>query len=151
MDMVPWNPLRDMMKLRNEIDELFVRTLGMSPEDWQENENWDLALDVAEHEESLVVQASVPGVNPDDLDIIISDNMLTIKGERKTDKSIDEGQYKIRERHYGSFARTINLPLPVNADAVDAAYENGVLTLTIQKAEDAKPHRIAVKPLGNGL
>lgn len=117
---------------------------------WQSSTNWGLALDVAENDDAFVVTASVPGMKPDDLDITITDNVLTIKGEYKADETIEEEQYHIRERRYGSFGRSITLPVAVNADEVDANYENGVLILTVPKAEEVKPRRITVKVHSNG-
>lgn len=89
-------------------------------------------------------------MNPDDLDITISDNVLTIKGEYKTNQTIEEEKYHIRECRYGSFGRSISLPVWVKADGVDASYDKGVLTLTVPKAEEVKPRRISVKVHGNG-
>ncbi len=144
---VRWSPMRDMVNMRNEMDRMFEEAFNAPRLRWQEPTNWGLALDVAEGEESFLVKASVAGVNPDDIEITLSDNVLTIKGELKTDENIDEHQYQLRERRYGSFERSITLSVPVNADAIDATYEHGVLTLTIPKAEEVKPKRIAIKHL----
>lgn len=146
-----WNPMREMMSLRDEMDRLIEQTFsGGSLGPWQSSTNWDLALDVAENDDAFIVTASVPGMKPDDLDITITDNVLTIKGEYKADETIEKEQYHIRERRYGSFGRSITLPVTVNADAVDANYENGVLTLTVPKAEEVKPRRITVQVHSNG-
>jgi HSP20 family protein len=143
--------MREMMSLRDEMDRLIEQTFsGGSLGPWQSATSWGLALDVAENEDAFIVTASVPGQKPDDLDITITDNVLTIKGEYKVDETIDEEQYHIRERRFGSFGRSITLPVAVNADEVDADYENGVLTLTVPKAEEVKPRRIEVKVHGNG-
>lgn len=151
MSLTRWNPRRDMMSLRNEMNRLFEQAFeGGSLGPWQSSTNWGLALDVAENDDAFVVTASVPGMKPDDLDITITNNVLTIKGEYKSDETIEEEQYHLRERRYGSFGRSISLPVTVDADAVDAQYEDGVLTLTVPKMEEAKPRRIAVKTHSNG-
>jgi HSP20 family protein len=150
-NLIRWRPMRDMMTLRNEMDRLFERAFEDGPlSQWQSSTNWGLALDVAENDDAFIVTASVPGTKPEDIDITVTDNVLTIKGEYKSDEAVDEDSYHIRERRYGSFGRSISLPHTVNADQVEAKYENGVLTLTVPKAEEIKPHRIKVKALGNG-
>lgn len=149
--LVRWNPMREMMSLRNEMNRLFEQAFeDGSLTRWQPSTSWGLAVDVAENDDAFIVTASVPGLSPDDLDITLTDNVLTIKGEYKADETIDEGQYHIRERRYGSFGRSITLPVPVNAESVDANYEKGVLTLTVPKAEEVKPRRITVKAHSNG-
>jgi len=144
--LVRWNPRRDMMSLRNEMNRLFEQAFEDMPlSRWQSSTNWGLAVDVVENDEAFVVTASVPGVNPDDIEITISDNILTIKGEFKADETVDEEKYHLRERRYGSFGRSLTLPVTVDADEVEAHYENGVLQLTVPKAEEVKPRRIEVK------
>ena len=96
-----------------------------------------------------IVKAAVPGMSPDDLDITISDNVLTIKGETQAEEVRDNERIHLRERRFGSFMRSISLPTPVESDNVTATVENGVLTLQIPKAEMVKPKRIAVHA-GNG-
>jgi HSP20 family protein len=140
-----------MMSLRNEMNRLFEQAFeGGSLGPWQSSTNWGLALDVAEKDDAFLVTASVPGLKPDDLDITITDNVLTIKGETKSDETIEEEQYHLRERRFGSFGRSISLPVTVDADNVEANYEDGILTLTLPKAEEARPHRIAIKAHSNG-
>jgi HSP20 family protein len=104
-----------------------------------------LPLDVTESEEGYVVNASVPGINPDDVEITIEEDVLTIKGEFSKDSEIEEETYLIRERRAGSFSRSIRFPVEVNAEAVDAIYENGVLTLNVPKVEEVKPKRVEIK------
>ena len=149
--LVRWNPMREMMGLRNEMNRLFDQAFDEgSLTQWQPSLSWGLAVDVSENDDAFIVTASVPGINPDDLDITITNNVLTIKGEYKADETIEEENYHIRERRFGSFGRSISLPVSVDADGVDANYENGVLTLTVPKAEEVKPRRIAVKAHANG-
>jgi HSP20 family protein len=111
---------------------------------WQ-NTYRGLPLDVTEDEEGYVVKASVAGINPEDVDITIEENVLSIKGEFAQESETEEENYLMRERHAGSFGRSIRFPVEVNADAVDAKYENGVLTLNIPKVEEVKPKRVEIK------
>ena len=106
-------------------------------------------MDVSENDEAFVITASAPGVNPDDLEITISDNILTIKGEFKADETISEEKYHIRERGMVVLAG-ISLPVTVKADEVDAGYEKGVLRLVVPKAEEVKPRRIQIQAHTNG-
>jgi len=149
-NVVRWNPVREAANLMNEFDRMLEYPLLRSR--WgmpmQANEvvgSWGLALDVAEQGENFTVKASIPGINPDDLNVTLEDNVLTIQGETKDDQTIDEGSYHIRERRYGSFSRSVRFPVPVEGEKVEAQYENGVLTLTVPKAEAVKPKRINVK------
>lgn len=137
-----WDPFRDMMALRNMMDRWLEPSLSPTA-GWQPM-SWDLALDVAETEDDFVVKASLPGINPDDLEITYNNNVLTIKGEVKEEKDVDEQRYHLRERRYGSFSRSISLPTTVKPEAIEASYEAGVLTLHLPKAEEAKPKRIPV-------
>lgn len=138
---VRWNPIRYPVDMLNEFDRLLERPLFP----YRQPESWGLALDVAENKDSYLIKASIPGINPDDLEITLEDNVLTIKGEIQDDHEIEKEQYHLRERHYGSFSRSVNFPVTVNGDAVSASYDKGVLTLEVPKAEEVKPKRIAIK------
>ena len=144
-DLMRWDPFREFMSLRNAIDRLFEDAFVMPSRVWAPTTEWSLALDVAEDENGFIVKAAIPGVRPEDLDISLADNVLTIRGEVKADEEIKEEQYHVRERRYGAFSRSIRLPAPVDADHVEATYENGVLTLRIPKAEEVRPKKIAVR------
>jgi len=137
-----WDPFREIASMRSLMDRLFDRTLEL--QGWSQPITWDLALDVAETPNEFLVKASVPGINPDDLEITFTDNVLTIKGETQEDKDLKENQYHLRERRYGAFSRSITLPSKVKADAIEASYDAGVLTLKLPKAEEVKPKRIAI-------
>jgi len=131
-----------MLSMRRAMDRLFDRALEPS---WSETPVWDLALDVVENKDEFLVKASLPGINPDDLEITFTDNVLTIKGETKEDKEVKEEQYHLRERRQGIFSRSISLPNRVKADAIEAGYDAGVLTLKLPKVEEVKPKRLAIK------
>lgn len=146
--LVRWNPVRDMLRMRNEVDRLFDDFVGQSMGGRYEDTTWGLALDIAELDNSFVVKASIPGVLPEDLDITVNDNTLTIRGEVKSDETIEEGRYHVRERRYGAFSRSLMLPRTVSRESIEANYENGVLTLTLPKAEEVQPKRISIKTNG---
>ena len=105
---------------------------------------WAPSVDIFENEHELVVKADLPGVDPKDLDIRVENNLLTIRGERKFEKKTNEGNYLRVERAYGSFARSFSLANTVNSEAIKADYQNGVLTLSLPKREEAKPKQIKV-------
>lgn len=149
MTLIRWNPTRDMMNLRREMDRLFNDFMTDTPGTRFETPNWGLALDVAENENTFVVKASVPGVNPDDLDVTINENTLTIRGEVQADETFEEGQYHVRERRFGTFSRSMTLPRTVDREAINADYTDGVLTLTLPKTEDLQPRRINIKANGS--
>lgn len=148
--LVRWNPVRDMWRMRRDMDRLFDEFMTQTPGDRYEDASWGLALDIAEKTDAFVVKASIPGVAPEDLDITVNDNMLVIRGEVKSDETIDEGEYHVRERRYGSFARSMTLPRTVNRNEIAANYVNGVLTLTLPKSEEVQPKKIAVKVEADG-
>jgi HSP20 family protein len=132
-----------MLNLRRTVDRLFD---NVTPNhEWAQPSLWGLAVDLVENKDDFVVKASIPGINPDDLDVSYSDDTLTIKGEVKEEKETKENQYHLRERRYGAFMRSITLPTKVKGNAIEASYQNGVLTLRLPKAEEVKPKRIAIK------
>lgn len=109
-----------------------------------EHERWAIPIDVVEEEGSVVVRASVPGIAPEDIEVTIDGEVLTIKGETKSESEAREGGYVRRERRSGSFARTLRLSETLDREGVQPRYENGVLTVTIPRLEAAKPRRLAV-------
>ena len=138
------DPFREMLSLRNAMDQLFDSAFVGAPWDWQ---SWtaELPLDVVENQDEYLVKASIPGINPDDLEVTFSDRMLTIKGEIKAEEVKEDVQYHLRERRYGSFTRSVTLPTLVKADAIAASYNAGVLTLRLPKTEEVKAKRISVR------
>lgn len=117
------------------------------PGDWfrlDADRIWSLPLDVVEQEGAYVVRASIPGIDPDDLDITFNDNMLAIRGESMGGQDQDNERYMMRERRYGSFARTISFPSNVDGDGIEASYEHGELVIRLPKADNARLHRINV-------
>jgi HSP20 family protein len=104
-----------------------------------------LRVDMMQTEDDIIVKASLPGVKPEDIHISVTGDVLTLKGDVREEKATDEAAYHLRERRYGAFARSLSLPVDVVADQAKAEFENGVLTLTLPKAEEHKPKTITVK------
>jgi HSP20 family protein len=129
--------------LQDQINRVFNDVLARGGED-SNLTTWAPAVDIFETEHELVVKADLPDIDPKDLDIRVENNILTIRGERKFEKKVDQDNYLRVERAYGSFARSFSLATTVNTDAIKADYQNGVLTLSIPKREEAKPKQIKV-------
>jgi len=141
-----WDPFREMNTLRTMLDRVFDESFVDAPRLWERPVGeWSLALDVAENEDEYTVKASLPGITPEDVEVTLADNVLTIRGEMKADEAIDEENYHLRERRFGKFVRSITLPTTVDADKVEAVNENGVLTLHLPKTEAVKPKKIEVR------
>jgi len=138
-----WEPFRGVTTLQDQINRLFNDAFERKGED-SSLSAWAPAVDIYETEQELVVKADLPDVDPKDLDIRVENNLLTIRGERKFEKKVSEENYLRVERSYGSFARSFTLANTVNSEAIKADYQNGVLTLTIPKREEAKPKQIKV-------
>lgn len=148
-NLVRWEPFRDMVSLREAMDRLFEDSLVRPGVGWPARAGAEvLAVDVYETDDSVVVKTAVPGISPEDLDVSVTGDVLTIRGETKAEEEIKEDNYIRRERRYGSFSRSLTIPVPVVADKADAEFENGVLKLTLPKAEEIKPKAIKVKPRG---
>ncbi len=141
-----WEPFRDLISLREAMDRLFEESVVRpSSTELSRRMGGTLAVDMYETDEAVVVKSATPGVDPEDIDISITGDTLTIKGETKVDEEVEEENYVYRERRYGSFARSLTIPVPVQADEAEAAFEDGILTLTLPKAEEIRPKAIKVK------
>jgi len=137
-----WEPFRTTSGLESQVNRIFGELFDRSQE--SNLTAWAPAVDIFENEHELVVKADLPDVKPEELDIRVENNILTIRGERKFEKKVDEKNYLRVERSYGSFARSFSLANTVNSEAIKADYKDGVLTLTIPKREEAKPKQIKV-------
>ncbi|MHB8609831.1 MAG: Hsp20/alpha crystallin family protein [Candidatus Acidiferrales bacterium] len=138
-----WEPFRGAATLQEQVNRLFGNALEHSGEE-SNLTSWAPAVDIYETEQELVVKADLPEVDPKELDIRVENNLLTIRGERKFEKKVNEENYLRVERAYGAFSRSFSLANTVNSEAIKADYQNGVLTLTIPKREEAKPKQIKV-------
>lgn len=138
-----WEPFRGPSLLEHQLNRVFGDFLGRTGQE-SNLTSWAPAVDIIETEDALTVKADLPDVKPEELDIRVENNILTIRGERKFEKKTDEKNFLRVERAYGSFSRSFSLSSTVNAEAIKADYRDGVLTLSIPKREEAKPKQIKV-------
>jgi len=136
-------PLRGATTLQDQINRMFSEGVGHAGQE-SNLTPWAPAVDIYETENELVIKADLPDVNPQNLDIRVENNILTIRGERKFESKVNEDNYLRIERAYGSFSRSFSLANSVKSDAIKADYQNGVLTLNLPKREEAKPKQIKV-------
>lgn len=145
MSITRWEPFSDLMSLRDAMDRLFEesfvrpgRLLGMPAAG-------SVPVDIFQQDGALQVKAPMPGVKPEDIEVTIVGDTLTIKGEIRQEQDVKEENVVRRERRFGAFSRTVTLPTPVDSSKANATYENGVLTLMLPVAEEAKPKEIKVQ------
>jgi HSP20 family protein len=142
MNLVRWSPFHDMTLLQNQMNRLFDNTLqGWSGDG---TAGWLPSADIYETDNDLVVAADLPGVEPQSVDVRVENNVLTIRGERRFEQSIEKENFHRAERSYGTFARAFTLSTAVDTEKIRAGYKNGVLTITLPKAEAAKPKHIQI-------
>ena len=138
-----FEPLREMISLRDAMNSLFQESF-VRPGSLMGEGAAMLPLDIAENENEFIVKASLPGVEPEDVQIMAHGNMVTIRASVKEEQEKKDEHYHLRERRVGQFQRTVSLSTPISADKAQATFENGVLTLILSKAEEAKPKQIKV-------
>ncbi len=143
-NLIRWEPAREMMTLREAMDRLFddafTRPLSLS------DVNWSVpAVDMYQTDNEVVVRAALPGIKADEVQLNVTGEVLTIKGETKQENETKEKAYHIREQRWGAFERSLVLPTEVVADKAKADFENGILTITLPKAEEVKPKSINIK------
>lgn len=144
MAMVRWDPFQEMVSLRDAMDRLFQDSV-IRPTTRTFAREGTFAMDVYETDNEIVVEASLPGIKPEDVDITMTGDTLTIKGEIKAGEEVRQESYYLQERRYGSFTRSLTIPVAVQADRADARFEHGILHLSLPKAEEVKPRTIKVK------
>ena len=140
-----WEPAREMMTLREAMDRLFddafTRPLSI-------RDGWSMAtpaIDMYQTDNEVVVKASIPGIKAEDVQINVTGDVLTVKGEVKQENEQKDRAWHIREQRFGSFERSIALPTDVKSDKAEAVFENGILTITLPKADEVKPKTINIK------
>lgn len=137
------DPFRDLVTLREAMDQLFEESVVRPRPTAVASRG--LAVDMYETDDTVVVKTAIPGASPEDIDISITRDSLTIKGELKADEKIEEADCICRERAYGAFSRSLTTPVSVEASEAEAEFEDGILTLTLPKAEALKPKAIKVE------
>jgi HSP20 family protein len=149
MALVPWEP-KETKHLKNLFDEFFDSEIIPQSRNlrkkWLEGGEWSPSVDVIDKKDNIVVKAELPGVDKKDVKITISENTLTIRGERKEENEAKKEDYYCCERAFGSYSRTIALPLEVDKTKAKASYKNGVLEIILPKVEEVKPKEIEIKP-----
>lgn len=147
MTLMRYEPYRSVSQLSREINRMFDSFLRDGGEAGGNTPVYDFApaVDIREEQNQYVLHADLPGVKADDIDISLEDGVLTIRGERKQEKNVEEAGYKRVERVHGSFYRSFTLPDTADHDSVAAGFKDGVLEVTIKKQEKAKPKKITVK------
>lgn len=139
-----FDPFRDVATMHDEIERAFRTALGNNSGTATAGA-WSPALDVEESEDNFTLHVELPGVSPDDVNVSLEENVLTIEGERRFYNESGADGFRRIERHFGRFHRSIRLPDRVDAEAVQATARDGVLTILVPKAEEAKPRRIAIQ------
>lgn len=151
MSIVRYDPFRDLRTLQEEVNRLFSTNLTRSFDDQGIGRGaWAPSVDIYENKDQIVLEAELPGMNQEDFDLSIENNVITLRGERKFDKTEETDNYHRVERSYGAFTRSFTLPQTVSPEGATAEYNNGVLRVTLPKREDTKARRIQVSGTGTG-
>ena len=138
-----WNPLNELRQMQENMDRMW-RSFSLGGGEAGDVENWAIPLDVVQQGDNIVVKASVPGVNPEDIDVSIENDVLIIKGQTKEEREHQEGNYLMRERLSGSFYRALRLPDTLDSDQAQSHYENGVLSITFPRLEAKRAKRLQI-------
>lgn len=146
MSITRWEPWSELMTLRDAMDRLFEESFIRPGRLLGAPDGGGVPVDMFQQDGNLVVKAPLPGVKPEDIEVTVVGDTLTIKGETKAETEVKEENVIRRERRFGAFTRSVSLPTPVDTSKANATFENGVLTLTLPVAEEAKPKAIKVQP-----
>ena len=142
-NLIRWEPVREMISLREAMDRLFDEAFTQP---FGARTSWSApAIDMYQTDDEVVVKAAIPGLKADDVQISVTGDTLTLRGEYKDKGEASEKAYHIRERRYGIFERSLQLPMTVVADKAKAEFEDGILTISLPKAEEVRPKTITVK------
>ena len=151
MAIVRYDPFRDLRSLQEEVNRLFSTNLNRAFGDEGIGRGaWAPSVDIYENKDQIVLEAELPGMKHEDFDLSIENNVITLRGERRFEKTDDSDNYHRVERSYGSFTRSFTLPQTVSAEDAKAEYNNGVLRVTLPKREEAKSRRIQISGAGAG-
>ena len=145
MTIMRYDPFRDLRTLQEEVNRLFSTNMSRAFDDEAIGRGaWAPSVDIYENKDHIVLEAELPGMNQEDFDLSIENNLLTLRGERKFEKTDENDNYHRVERSYGAFTRSFTLPQTVSAEGATAEYNNGVLRVTLPKREETKARRIQV-------
>jgi HSP20 family protein len=151
MSIVRYDPFRDLRTLQEEVNRLFSTNLTRAFGDEGIGRGaWAPSVDIYENKDQIVLEAELPGMKQEEFDLSIENNVITLRGERKFDKTDETDSYHRVERSYGAFTRSFTLPQTVSAESATAEYTNGVLRVTLPKREETKARRIEVKGMEGG-
>jgi HSP20 family protein len=145
MELVPWKPFGEVSSFRKEMDRLWDRFFGETPFGRTFTEEWLPSVDVSETKDKLLIKAELPGLEAKDVNVSVSGDVLTIKGEKKKEEEEKDEHYYHCERYCGSFQRSFRLPVNVQTDKVEATFDKGVLNITLPKTKEATKKEIKVK------
>ena len=145
MEIVPWRPFGELSSFRSEMDRLWNRFFGETPLGRTVTEEWLPSVDFTETKDNLLIKAELPGLEAKDVNVSVSGDILMIKGEKQREEEEKDAHYYHCERYWGSFQRSFQLPVNIQADKVEATFDKGVLKVTLPKAEEAKKKQIEVK------
>jgi HSP20 family protein len=143
MELIRWEPFDGLNKIQSRINDLFGESFERSWMNWN-SATWYPPVDVLESKDSYVLRAELPGMKKEDFNLEVKDGMLTLSGERKSEKTTDDVKYRTVERVEGRFSRSFSLPETVKHDGIQATYKDGILEIHVPKAEEAKPRRIEI-------
>ena len=149
MSINKYDPFRELRGLQNEMNRVFMTNFPRGDESDLMRGAWSPQVDIFENQNQIVLEAELPGMKPEDVEISIENNILTLRGERKFEKKAEGDNFHRVERSYGSFTRSFTLPSTVSSENANAVFENGVLHLTLAKREETKPRRIEIKAQGS--
>jgi HSP20 family protein len=144
MSLMRWDPWRELASFREAINRLFDETFSrrLPLPSWGE---WKPSIDVIDKGNEIVIRADLPGYNPDNVEITVQENSVHIRGEVTEEREVKEGEYQVRERSYGSFARTIPLAAAIKPEEAKATFKNGVLEVILPKAEVPKGRKLQIE------
>jgi HSP20 family protein len=148
MTMIKYDPFRELRNLQDEMTRLFIGTVPRDNGEQMGQGTWLPSVDIFEDQDTLVLEADLPGLNREDFEISVENNVITLKGERKFEKKVNGDNYHRVERSYGSFARSFTLPQTVTADGAKADFENGILRVSLPKREETKARKIEIGGAG---
>lgn len=151
MNIVRYDPFRDLRTLQEEVNRLFSTNLTRGfGEEGIGRGAWNPSVDIYENKDQIVLEAELPGMKRDDFELSVENNVITLRGERQFEKKEESDNYHRVERSYGSFTRSFTLPQSVSAEGATAEYRNGVLRVTLPKREETKARRIKISDEGTG-